>query len=242
MPTLKVCLICIGVVGCGFGGAQPVGHQAQLAVAEQLIASGQVTQGYRIMDEVGERQIRSPAVRLDVADSYFKVDALLKAEMLYRDAIAQGAFVKGSVGLGRVSLARNEAAEARKYFQAALEKSDDNASALNGLGVAYDLDGAHAQAQEIYRRILDADPINVDALNNYGLSLVLQGSVQTATRVLTDLTESNLDNPSSRQNLAIAYFLGGQQDAAMRLARLDTSEDDAGQLMAAVAAYRKARS
>ncbi|MGL6209143.1 MAG: tetratricopeptide repeat protein, partial [Paracoccaceae bacterium] len=185
----------IWMFGCGLGGGQPVGHQSQLAVAEQLILSGQVTQGYRIIDEVNERKIRSPKVRLDVADGYFEVNALLKAEQSYRDAISQGAEVEGLIGLGRVSLARNEAAEARKHFQAALERSENNLAALNGLGVAFDLDGQHAQAQQLYRRVLDVNPVHVDALNNYGLSLVLQGSVQTATRVLTDLTESNLDNP-----------------------------------------------
>ena len=231
--------VCGALGACSGGGAQPVGHQGQLAVAEQMIQNGQYSEGYAILDEVAEREITSPKLRLDVADTYFNVDALLKSEDLYREAVQGGAFAAGTIGLGRVALARNEAAHARTYFTSVLAKEPNNIAALNGLGVSYDLDANHAQAQVHYRQVIALDRTNTDALNNYGLSLILDGSVQNAASILTDLTESNLDNPTSRQNLAIAYYVMGERDAAMRLAQIDASNDSSERLMAAVVSYRK---
>ncbi|MCU0910447.1 MAG: tetratricopeptide repeat protein [Rhodobacteraceae bacterium] len=227
---------------CGLSGDQPVGYQAQIAVAEQMLQSGQFDRGYRILDDVTRQQSSSGPAQLALGDAYLRSRAYLKAELAYRRASETGKNVDGQIGLGRVALARNEAQAARQHFQGVLARNPRSLAALNGMGVAYDLEGNHLMAAAEYRKALAIDPGYNPALNNLGLSLALAGNGAEAAQVLSEVAASQVNDAVLRQNLAVAYFVAGREQDGRRLATTDISGQRADLLRNAVLRYRRARS
>ena len=237
--AVSACVIALS--GCELSGNQAVGHVGRLAVAEQFLLNGNYDKAYALLDAVTEDRSQSAKVWLDVGDLYLRNTAFLKAERAYIKAGEAGDEVGSRLGLGRVSLARNDHADAVAHFDAVLQRDPQNARALNGLGVAADLRGAHFEAQQHYRRAYRMDSSNLDPLNNLGLSLILGGNADAGVSVLTDVARSNRDDAVTRQNLALAYALIGRRDDALRLARLDVGDTESIEMIEAVSNYRTTR-
>jgi Flp pilus assembly protein TadD len=224
---------------CGLSGTQPVGYQSQIRVAEQFLHNGQFGQGYRILDGVSVSLAALPEAQIAIGDAYVRTNALLRAEQAYFKAGQLGATKQASLGSGKIALARNEADNAQLHFRSVLTEDPDNIEARNGMGVAFDIGGAHHLAQAEYRKVLDIQPAHLKAINNLGLSMVLSGNADGGATVLTKLTASKLDDRTVRQNLAISLAISGRQTEAMSLTSLDMSEQQAEKLFSAVKSYRQ---
>jgi len=224
---------------CELTGAQPVGYDAQLRLAEQFLNNGQYARAYGVFDGVETAHSGSAEVQLALGRSYLRSFAFLKAERAFSAAVALGAQDEGAIGLGRIALARNDADGALVAFGGVLSRDQENAVALNGVGVAYDLQGKHAEAQNSYRRALAVDPAYSQSRNNLGLSLAVSGEYDSAETVLAELVGSELNNTVARQNLALAFFLQGRERDAVELASLDVGESEATALFRAVRRYRR---
>lgn len=225
----------------GSCGAQDVGYQPRIGVGKQMLLNGQLSRGYRLLDAVEADHKESAKVQIALGEAYLDAAAFLKSEAAFNKAIKRGESRAGTLGLGRVALARNNHRKAKTYFSSVLEKDADNLVALNGLGVAHDLAGNHIQARLHYQQVLDIDPVNLDSINNMGLSLALNGDAQQAIKLLTDLTRSQLDDATARQNLALAHGAAGQRKQALRLAEADITRAQAQTMMKAIASYRRTR-
>lgn len=239
--ALTILTLSATLSACALSGNQPIGHAGRLAVAEQFLRSGDYDRAYDLLDTVAEERGQTPKVWLDLGDLYLRNTAFLKAEQAFQRAGTAGDQIGQHIGLGRVSLARNDGEQAATYFNAVLAADPNNAIAINGLGVAADLRGDHSQAQGHYRNAYSIDPDNLDPLNNLGLSLALGGNATSAVSVLTDVARSNRNDPVTRQNLALVYALAGRREEALRLAKLDIGGDQAVALVEAVLNYRTAR-
>jgi Flp pilus assembly protein TadD len=237
MKYLNVIAAFLLFSACGAGGNQAVGYQSQIATAEEFIKSGQYGQGYEMLNLVSASHPNSDKVQLEIADSYFRVDALLKAEEYYKSVSTSGAEIDAMIGLGRVALARNDAITAMRYFQQVVDRDPDNIKGLNGQAVAHDLARDHAAALVIYEKALAIAPGDPAVLNNYGLSLLLNGQKERSVSLLGELVQSNLESDTARHNLALAYHAVGARDEAVRLARIDLPEEDAGQMLSALSGY-----
>ncbi|MEM9148760.1 MAG: tetratricopeptide repeat protein [Pseudomonadota bacterium] len=216
-----------------------MGYDAQLRLAEQFLNNGQYARAYSVYDGVDASHVGSAEVQLALGASYLRSYAFLKAERAYAAAASLGAKDEGAIGLGRIALAKNDADGALVGFGDVLSRDQQNAIALNGVGVAYDLQGNHAEAQSYYRRALAADPTSSKSRNNLGLSLILSGDYDDAEGLLTDLAGSELDNAVARQNLALAFYLQGRESDAVELASLDVQEAEAMALFRAIRRYRR---
>lgn len=231
-----------GLSACELGGAQDVGYEARVDVAERMLERGQFSGAYTLLEAVSSDHANSGAAHVRVGRAYLNNRAFSKAEASFRQAIQLGERTKGEIGLGRVALARNDASKARGIFMAVLERAPENFDAMNGIGVAFDLTGEHARAREQYADVLQAYPGRVETLNNLALSHVLGGSAAFAAEILRDLAESQLDDRELRQNYAMALYVSGRTEEAMRLATVDITEEEANRLFSAMIAYRRARS
>lgn len=132
-------------------------------------------------------------------------------------------------GIGRAELASNRAKSAQKAFDVALKISPGYVPALNGHGVAHDLQGSHKVAQQIYREILKRKPYFRPALINLSLSHALSGNTARGRDLLEDLLTTGKPGAQVRQNLALIYMIERNEIAALKVAKIDISEYQAMQ-------------
>lgn len=199
----------------------------QIAVSERFLTAGNYREGYKILDTIAAQNAGSKETALGLADAYFRHGALLKAVGFYGEAVRLGAARRGMVGLGRVALARNDGTAAAANFERVLARKPDDIDALNGLGVAFDLQQRHDQAQAYYYQVLSLAPSDAHAHNNLALSLLLSGDGAGAYARLTQASQSNIDNKTIRQNLALAQYMAGDANGALETAMLDLSAEEA---------------
>lgn len=162
---------------------------------------------------------------LGLGDALFESRAFDEAIAAYEAAQRlDDAIPEPSIGIGRVRLARNRPAEAQTAFDRALERAPDNAAALNGRGVALDLQGRSEEARAMYHQVLALQPGNRGAQNNLALSLLLSGDTEQAIEQFRELaSERSPGLPRIRQNLALALGMAGRTDAAAEVAQIDLS-------------------
>ncbi|MBC8719601.1 hypothetical protein [Ochrobactrum sp. Marseille-Q0166] len=199
----------------------------QVAAGERFLSAGNYAKGYQILDNIGENNPASAEAALKVADTYFVHHAYLRAKAHYKNAIARGNRTAGELGLGRVMLATNEAVLAEQQFLTILNVRPQSAEALNGLGVALDLQGRHQEAQHQYTKLLESLPTDRNGNNNLAVSYILAGRQGEASNHLGELARSYLDDPVIRQNLAMAQVLTGDRYAAEKTFALDMSRTEA---------------
>lgn len=125
----------------------------------------------------------------------------------------------------KMLLKLDHAMQAKQQYEIALDIDSDDAKARTSYGVALDYLGEHKKAQTQYKKVLSANSENLTALNNLAYSHILTHRFEDAMGLL----EPELNNPKAtarlRQNLALTYGLAGMEDDAIRVARMDLTED-----------------
>ncbi len=222
------------LAACAGPNSNATSVRSQITVGERMLDNGDFGKGYALLDKVEKHNPRSNEAAVELANAYFRQNALLKAEAQYRKAIGLGAWSRGLVGIAKVNLARNNPEAAEPYLRKVLERDPGNVAALNAMGVACDLRGQHDKARQYYETILASSPSNKEALNNLSLSLALSGRPREAYPFIAELSRSNQDDRVVRQNLALIQYLSGDRERAMRTARVDLTEGQARQNFAQV--------
>ena len=218
---LRTSAVVIGVAflisGCVTSNSSSSSVQAQIAVAESSLQSGDYEKGYRILNQVAATNPGSSKTMLALGNAYFADGAYLKARSFYQKALALGEKRKGTLGIARVQIAERDFQGANSTLSPLLKRHSTDYEALNMKGVIYDAQGQHDQAQAIYRQILLQKPDDAKAMNNLALSLMLSGQFEAAEVVETELYHSNKDDPRVRQNLALIMHLRGNEKQASAL-------------------------
>lgn len=231
--VLRTCIITwtisglASIAGCASPNSNADSVTQQVAAGERFLSAGEYAKGYQILDNVDQNNPGSAEAALKVADAYFVHHAYLRATAYYNNAIERGNRTAGELGLGRVMLATNQATLAEQRFLTVLNQHPNSAEALNGLGVALDLQGRHQEAQYQYHKLLKRAPTNRNGNNNLALSYMLSGRNREAASHLGELARSYLDDPVIRQNLAIALVLTGDHSSAEKTFALDINRTEA---------------
>ncbi len=215
------------LTACAGPNSNATSVDAQIAVGERMLGNGDFGKGYALLDKMEKNNPRSSEAAEQLAEAYFRQNALLKAEAQYRKTIELGARMHGLVGLARVNLARNNPQVAEPYLREVLNREPGNVAALNAMGVACDLQRQHDRARQYYRTILASAPSNKEARNNLSLSLAVSGRSGEAYPIIAELSRSNQDDRIVRQNLAFIQYLSGDHERAMQTARVDLTADKA---------------
>ncbi len=126
---------------------------------------------------------------------------------------------------GKLLIALERPAEAKKQFEAAIDIDDDDAKAQTGLGVSLDYLGDHLKAQKAYEKALRLEPGNLATINNLAYSYILSKRYDRAMKLLEPHHNKPAATAALRQNLALAYGLAGMDADAERVARMDLSPE-----------------
>jgi Flp pilus assembly protein TadD len=126
-----------------------------------------------------------------------------------RDAQAQLAF-------GRVELPVDPVA-AEAAFRTVLRQNENNAVALNDLGIAEDLQGHHTDAEASYRGAIAAAPDMTAARVNLALCLAIRGQASEAIGLLQPLADSPDAARKVREDYAAVLAMAGERDKAQRI-------------------------
>ena len=107
------------------------------------------------------------------------------------------------------------AAEARRHFEAALEKNPDNIEALNGLANLHARGGEPDRAVPLYRRALDRKPGDAAILMNLGNALAAGGDLDAAVATYGRALILAPESAAVRLNLGAALARQGQFHEAL---------------------------
>jgi Flp pilus assembly protein TadD len=145
--------------------------------------------------------------------------------------------VAALLALGRVELPVDPAA-AETDFQSVLRQDEQNAAALNDLGIARDLQGRHADAEASYRAALVAQPTMVAAEVNLALCLAMRGEGSEAVRLLRPLAESPDATQKIKENFAAVLAMGGERGQAERILAANLAANEVAPAVNALASAR----
>ena len=107
--------------------------------------------------------------------------------------------------------------EAEAVFRKAIDRTPNDAAALNNLGIALDLQDRHDEAQAAYQAALARRPSMTAAQVNLGLSLALAGATDRAVAILRPLASDPAADGRIRQDLAVALTLAGDRGQAAKV-------------------------
>ena len=127
--------------------------------------------------------------------------------------VAGGAAIVISLALTRQQIGYWRDSEA--LFRHALEVTENNALAHNGLGVALDEKGQIDEAIRQLQEALRLNPDNADVQYNLGVALFQQGRTAEAIRQFQETLRLKPNHAEAHNNLGTALGLTGQTDEAM---------------------------
>ncbi len=255
MSRLRSHLMLIGLLALGgcthlpslssSTSAPSLGKEAKeaLRLAHVLRDNGRLEASYEIYERMDQRQQLSGPYLLEYASVAATVRPPQETLALYRRARQQLGNDLAPVqrltvcsGSGRAYLALGMAKQAEQEFRCALETSPNNAQALNGLGVALNLQHQDGEARKQFEKALEIDPGYNAAVNNLALAWLADGDT---TRAIGLLNQSrNNGNVALQLNLALAYVLAGHDETAQRVLLEKLQPERAGKILVEFQAAR----
>ncbi|OEC34880.1 hypothetical protein A7D25_11885 [Pseudomonas sp. 21C1] len=224
--VLPLLLISLTLGGCAslVPGQPPLDKEAgeALRLAHTLRDNRRFQAAYEVYARMDERGQLKGSYVLEYASVAATVRPAKEALPLYQraraelggDASALPAEQRVALcsGLGRAHLALGQAALAEHDFRCAAHAQPNNLQALNGLGVAYNLQKRDEDARQQFEKALAIDPGYSPALNNLALSWLASGDSSRAIGLLNQARGQG--DISLQLNLALAYVFAGHDDTA----------------------------
>ena len=227
LPAL-LCLTLTGCAGLTASSTTPkLGKEAQQALhlAHTLRDNGRLQAAYGVYTQMDQRGQLQGDYLLEYASVASAVRSAQESLALYQRARKSlgGEFNQLSAehrlalcsGSGRAYLTLGQAAQAERDFRCALHAKADDAQALNGLGVALNLQNHNEAARTQFEKALQSDPNYSPALNNLALSWLASGDSSKAIGLLNQARGQQ--DISLQLNLALAYVISGHEDIARRV-------------------------
>ncbi|HEX2941600.1 MAG TPA: tetratricopeptide repeat protein [Rhodopila sp.] len=225
------------LAACGITAADFSPEQANIDTARAALRGGAPQIALQIIASSLQRHPHDQAALIVRGDALTAQGRYDEAQLAYRDVLRVNPESPGALlGLGRIELASDPAA-AESMFLAALRHDPRNASLLNDLGVARDLQHHHAAAQDAYHQALGLDPQSTGAIVNLALSVAMTGHGDEAVRMLRPLASNPTASPKLRHDLAAALAMAGHREEAAHILSADLSPAEVRQ---AVAEYSSA--
>lgn len=154
---------------------------------------------------------------LKLGEAYMNSERFDDAKKTYEEALPIDENDEVKKQLGRLYLMTGQPDPAISIFEGIILVHKDDIKALNGLGVAYDINKNHRRAQEYYQRALAINEDNDQVKNNLGLSLAFEGRYDEALKLLQPLGEALGATSKQRHNLALVYGLSGNHPKAQEI-------------------------
>jgi Flp pilus assembly protein TadD len=207
-----------------------------LNVASAALAGGSPEIALRVTSGILAKEPDNVPALLTQGDAFSALGRLEEAKASYTKAlVADPESAMAQIELGRLELS-SDPAQAQVMFLRALRHDPSNKTALNDLGIAYDLQGDHARAQDAYRKALGTDSTMRAAEVNLALSMALNGQAPEAVRLLQPMASDPGAPRRIRHDLAAALAITGDKAAAAKILSVDMTPE---QTERAVQAYEQ---
>ena len=229
----------LAVAALGACAAQPRGLAqtgARVGLARVALQSGNASGALRLADRALAHHPGDPAALLLRGEALSRLGQTAPARAAFAQVLSDRPdSVPALVGLGRLRLI-DAPDRAASLFRHALAEAPGNTAALTDLGVALDLQGAHAAAQASYRLALAADPTLVPARVNLALSLAQSGQGPAAVAMMAPMAGSKAAGPKLREDYAAVLTMAGQSEKASAVLAGEMPPAEAAAALAAYAA------
>lgn len=140
-----------------------------------------------------------------------------------------------TVQRGWMQLNKGQATQAVATFKAILDKSPDDANALNGLGWASLRTGQSADAKSAFQHALKSDPNAAGSMNGLAICLKNDGNTDEAMKLWQQMVDKYPGPNAGTYGLASTYVERKQYDKALplltQLAQSDPSNTEFQQLL-----------
>lgn len=163
---------------------------------------------------------------LKLGESYMNAGQLDEAKKVYEEALPCDENDEVKRQLARLYISTGQPDAAISILEGIILVHKDDVTALNGLGVAYDVRGEHQIAQSSYRKALIIHGENDEVKSNLGLSLAFSGQYEEALKWLQPMGERLGATSKQRHNLALAYALSGDESKAEELYARDMGKSE----------------
>jgi len=202
-----------------FGAARP---DLSPRVADAARVSGAPELALHLAETVLEREPSNIGAMVAKGDALYAMGKIDAARRVYRAAAAIDRGSAGALlGLGR-TIVRTDPVAAETAFRMAIAKEPGNASALNNLGIALDLQGRHADAQQAYRQSIAVEKDTTASEINLGMSLAVAGHREEALQILRPIAADPDLSAPYRRDLASALNVAGDSGRADMLVKTET--------------------
>jgi Flp pilus assembly protein TadD len=196
-----------------------------LNVASAALAGGSPEIALRVTNGILAKEPDNVPALLTQGDALSALGRTEDAKASYMKAlVADPKSAMAQMELGRLEL-RADPAHAQVLFLQALRHDPSNTTALNDLGIAYDLQGDHANAQASYRKALGTDSTMRAAEVNLALSMALNGQAPEAVRILTPIAKDPNAPRRIRDDFAAALAITGDKAAAAKILSANMTPD-----------------
>jgi Flp pilus assembly protein TadD len=223
------------LAACASQDASQLGNgQPGLNVASAALAGGSPNIALNVTTGILAKEPNNVPALLSQGDAFSALGRLGEAKASYTKAlVADPESGMAQIELGRLELS-SDPAQAQALFLHALRHDPSNKTALNDLGISYDLQGDHANAQDAYRKALGTDPTMRAAEVNLALSMALNGHASEAVRLLKPMASDPGAPRRIRHDFAAALAITGDKAAAAQILSADMTPE---QTERAVQAY-----
>jgi Flp pilus assembly protein TadD len=229
-------LIALALAACSGaapGGPKPI--DTSMRIGDAAMQAGMPDVALRVASADVGKNPRNATALAQEGDAYLTLGRNTEAEAAYTRALRiEPSNTRARIGLAMLLL-QSDPAKAEDGFARVAAQAPGQAEALNGLGVARDLQGDHAKAQVAYRQALAIGTDSHSAQVNLGLSLALSGDGNAAIAILSPLAAEPQAERRVKDDLAVALAAAGRTEEARSILREEMSDDDS---VRTVAAYR----
>lgn len=166
---------------------------------------------------------------------------------LYPEALAAldravaigGATPERLLAQGRIGLESGDVPAAARAYSRVLEADPVNVEALNGVGVAEDLERHHELARERYNQALSLAPGDWRVRSNLAMSLLMSGHAEQAADAVASADRDPAAPRRARHDLALALVAAGRREQAIGILRANMPAVDAAALADEFAAFAR---
>lgn len=160
-------------------------------------------------------------------------------EALGRAMAVGGATPERLLAQGRIGLESGDVPAATRAYSRTLEANPGNVEALNGLGVAEDLQRHHDLARERYNQALSLAPGDWRVRSNLAMSLLMSGRAEEAADAMASADRDPAAPRRVRHDLALALVAAGRREQAIGVLRADMPAEEAAALADEFAAFAR---
>lgn len=204
------------------------GSSKLLKMAERMRANGDYRTALKFYSQVQNEETLTPTLAFGLAHCLAKLgqgEEAIQVLVDFNESNPDHPDIH--LEFGKVYLETHHSKKCIHHFNAALRTHPNNISALNGLGVCYDLEKHHDKARSFYLRALEINPKATHVSANLGLSYTFtKDTLKKAIAILEPIAKSSKATAKDRQNLALAYGLSGNTKKASQIFSVDLSDED----------------